>query len=97
VAKNGTDQVAQHNLKVFVHEVLRKSRSSGIILQAALCYIEAVRPKIPALIRQEQSEKTVAASREIRSCGRVIKAEDLSGAEAEAEGTGYQWLCQEAS
>ncbi|KDR75230.1 hypothetical protein GALMADRAFT_249214 [Galerina marginata CBS 339.88] len=40
-------------IKTFVHEVLRRSRTSGSILQAALCYLEAIRPKVSELLRQE--------------------------------------------
>ncbi|KAJ7770703.1 hypothetical protein B0H16DRAFT_1715357 [Mycena metata] len=42
-------------IKGFVHEVLRRSRTSGSVLQMALCYLEAIRPKVPELIRKEQS------------------------------------------
>ncbi|KAJ7217827.1 hypothetical protein GGX14DRAFT_438430 [Mycena pura] len=42
-------------IKGFVHEVLRRSRTSGSVLQTALCYLEAIRPKVPELSRQEQS------------------------------------------
>ncbi|KAF8158700.1 hypothetical protein K438DRAFT_332569 [Mycena galopus ATCC 62051] len=42
-------------IKGFVHEVLRCSRTSGSVLQTALCYLEAIRPKVPDLIRKEQS------------------------------------------
>lgn len=41
-------------IKGFVHEVLRRSRTSGCVLQTALCYLEAVRPKIPEIARQER-------------------------------------------
>ena len=41
-------------LKNFVHEVLRRSRTSGSILQTALCYLEAVRSKIPHISRDEK-------------------------------------------
>ncbi|TFK68657.1 hypothetical protein BDN72DRAFT_858209 [Pluteus cervinus] len=37
-------------IKPFVHEVLRRSRTSGYVLQTALCYLEAIRPKIPGLV-----------------------------------------------
>ncbi|TCD71256.1 hypothetical protein EIP91_011734 [Steccherinum ochraceum] len=40
-------------LKGFVHEVLRRSRTSTGVLQTALCYLEAVRGKIPELLRKE--------------------------------------------
>lgn len=42
-------------IKGFVHEVLRRSRTSGSVLQTALCYLEAVRPKVPELSRKQQS------------------------------------------
>ncbi|KAJ7496010.1 hypothetical protein B0H11DRAFT_2001493 [Mycena galericulata] len=42
-------------IKGFVHEVLRRSRTSGSVLQTALCYLEAIRPRVPELIRKEQS------------------------------------------
>ena len=42
-------------IRGFVHEVLRRSRTSGSILQTALCYLEAVRSKVPELVRREQS------------------------------------------
>lgn len=38
----------------FVHEVLKRSRTSGGVLQTALCYLEAIRPKLTDLIRQEK-------------------------------------------
>ncbi|KAJ7241523.1 hypothetical protein B0H12DRAFT_1237017 [Mycena haematopus] len=44
-------------IKGFVHEVLRRSRTSGSVLQTALCYPEVIRPKVLELIRnlKEQS------------------------------------------
>lgn len=41
-------------MKTFVHEVLKRSRTSGNILQAALCYLEAIRPKVPEILQQEK-------------------------------------------
>ena len=41
-------------LKNFVHEVLKRSRTSGSIMQTALCYLEAVRPKVPEILRDER-------------------------------------------
>ncbi|TFK58991.1 hypothetical protein BDN72DRAFT_906238 [Pluteus cervinus] len=37
-------------IKPFVHEAVRRSRASGIVLQMALCYLEAIWPKIPGLV-----------------------------------------------
>ncbi|KAF7983636.1 hypothetical protein HWV62_20576 [Athelia sp. TMB] len=42
-------------LKGFVHEVLRHSRTSGTVLQTALCYLEAIRTKVPELMEREKS------------------------------------------
>jgi hypothetical protein len=41
-------------IRSFVHEVLRRSRTSGIVLQTALCYLEAIRPEVPNLLREER-------------------------------------------
>lgn len=41
-------------LKGFVHEVLRRSRTSCSVLQTALCYLEAIRCKVPNIIQQEK-------------------------------------------
>ncbi|KAG1862547.1 hypothetical protein DFJ58DRAFT_715270 [Suillus subalutaceus] len=41
-------------MKGFVHEVLRRSRTSGSVLQTALCYLEAIRAKVPELVSQEK-------------------------------------------
>ncbi|KII92886.1 hypothetical protein PLICRDRAFT_51214 [Plicaturopsis crispa FD-325 SS-3] len=46
-------------LKGFVHEVLRRSRTSGSVLQTALCYIEAVRAHVPALAEREKNGEGV--------------------------------------
>src|SRR6267154_2014846 len=51
-----SDQMLQCNIapmKGFVHEVLRHSRTSGSILQTALCYLEAIRAKVPELVTRE--------------------------------------------
>jgi hypothetical protein len=42
-------------LKIFVHEVLKRSRTSGSIMQTALCYIEAVRPEVHEILHDERS------------------------------------------
>ncbi|KAF4620755.1 hypothetical protein D9613_000402 [Agrocybe pediades] len=49
----GTDQ-ATIPLKTFVHEVLKRSRTSGTVLQTALCYLEALRVKVPELLKEEK-------------------------------------------
>ena len=40
-------------IRGFVHEVLRRSRTSTGVLQTALCYLEAVRSKVPGILQQE--------------------------------------------
>ncbi|KAJ4483205.1 hypothetical protein J3R30DRAFT_3697976 [Lentinula aciculospora] len=44
-------------MKGFVHEVLRRSRTSGSVLQTALCYLEAIRPRIPEIAYSSESFK----------------------------------------
>ncbi|KAF9653202.1 hypothetical protein BDM02DRAFT_3071137, partial [Thelephora ganbajun] len=40
----------------FVQELIRRSRTSGTVLQTALCYIEAVRRKLPEIASTSDSE-----------------------------------------
>jgi len=61
-------------LKTFVHEVLRRSRTSCSVLQTALCYIEALRPKIPELVHQEQSGEGIRG--EVDHGARVLSQDD---------------------
>ncbi|KLO04713.1 hypothetical protein SCHPADRAFT_911489 [Schizopora paradoxa] len=44
-------------IRIYVHEVLRRSRTTCSVLQSALCYIEAIRKKIPELAELEKSGK----------------------------------------
>jgi hypothetical protein len=60
-------------LKGFVHEVLRRSRTSGTVLQTALCYLEAIRTKVPDLARLEKSGQS---EEQEETAGRIICAED---------------------
>lgn len=73
-------------IKTFVHEVLRRSRTSTGVLQTALCYLEAVRRKVPEVLRKEK-EKTangdvtdaeVAEERIIISYDDLVDATGLS-------------------
>jgi len=61
-------------LKMFVHEVLRRSRTSCSVLQTALCYIEALRPKIPELVHQEQTGEGIRG--EVDQGARVLSQDD---------------------
>jgi hypothetical protein len=40
-------------IKGFDHKVLRHSCMSGGVLQMALCYLKAIRSKVPGLLRKE--------------------------------------------
>ncbi|KAK0195384.1 hypothetical protein F5146DRAFT_283990 [Armillaria mellea] len=42
-------------LKGFVHEVLRRSKTSGSVLQTALCYLAAIRPNVLELVQLEKT------------------------------------------
>lgn len=52
------------SMRGFVQEVLRRSRTSGGVLQTALCYLEAVRAKVPELIRHGKNSPETAREAE---------------------------------
>ncbi|KZV82584.1 hypothetical protein EXIGLDRAFT_843547 [Exidia glandulosa HHB12029] len=49
-------------LKQFIHEVLRRSRTNFITLQTALCYVEVIAAKLPALVQEEAECMVLRAS-----------------------------------
>lgn len=56
-ASSQTSDTAESNLlpmKTFVHKVLKCLRTSGSILQAALCYLEAICLKVPKIWQQDK-------------------------------------------
>jgi PHO85 cyclin-5 len=57
-----------------VHEVLRRSRTSCSVLQTALCYIEALRLKIPELVHQERTGEGIRG--EVDQGTRVLFPDD---------------------
>ncbi|KAI0268646.1 hypothetical protein BC834DRAFT_866579 [Gloeopeniophorella convolvens] len=61
-------------LKAFVHEVLRRSRTSCSVLQTALCYIEALRTKVPELVQQEKAGQGIRG--ETDQSTRVLLSDD---------------------
>ncbi|KAI0305543.1 hypothetical protein B0F90DRAFT_1815154 [Multifurca ochricompacta] len=61
-------------LKTFVHEVLRRSRTSYNVLQTALCYIEALRSKVPELVHQERTGDGIRG--EVDQSARVLFPDD---------------------
>lgn len=60
-------------MKGFVHEVLRRSRTSGSVLQTALCYLEAIRAKVPELVTQEKGHPGSTCEKE--SVERIVQGE----------------------
>ena len=59
------------SMRSFVQEVLRRSRTSGSVLQTALCYVEAIRAKIPELICRDKAGPSTATQ---------AQAQDQNGA-----------------
>lgn len=71
-----SDQAPRYDvapMKGFVHEVLRRSRTSGSVLQTALCYLEAIRAKVPELVSQEKGFPGSTCEKE--SVERVVQGE----------------------
>lgn len=62
-------------IKGFVHEVIRRSRTSGCVLQTALCYLEAIRTKVPDLVRKEQAGEGIHGEPDISN--RIMPATEL--------------------
>ncbi|KAI0630372.1 hypothetical protein C8Q77DRAFT_257912 [Trametes polyzona] len=60
-------------IKGFVHEVLRRSRTSTGVLQTALCYLEAVRAKVPECLRKEKACPTSDRHTEDEAEPRIIQ------------------------
>jgi hypothetical protein len=60
-------------MKGFVHEVLHCSCTSGSVLQTALCYLEAIRAKVPELATQEKEVPGSTCQKE--SVERIIQGD----------------------
>jgi hypothetical protein len=58
------------SLRKFVSELLRRSRSTCATLQTALCYIEAVRHKIPEF-QQDEKEGRGIRGEQVNNVGRI--------------------------
>ncbi|THH09381.1 hypothetical protein EW145_g2060 [Phellinidium pouzarii] len=65
-------------IRTFIYEVLRRSRTTCSVLQSALCYIEAIRKKVPELAEKEKQGLGVRGEPELDE--RIIKED--SGASA---------------
>ena len=55
-------------IRGFVHEVLRRSRTSGAVLQIALCYLEAIRSKVPACLQRERDGTGARTEPDLADC-----------------------------
>ena len=75
-SSSGTDSAPSRSnlvpIRGFVHEVLRRSRTSGTVLQTALCYLEAIRSKVPNLVRREQSGNGSRGETDLADCILVV-------------------------
>lgn len=71
-------------MRGFVHEVLRRSRTSGSVLQTALCYLEAIRAKVPELVRREK--QGLGSTSEMELGDRIIQGELSVENDAELDG-----------
>lgn len=60
-------------IKCFVHEVLRRSRTSGSVLQTALCYLEAIRTKIPQLVEKEKMGEGIQGEPDLS--GKIVQGD----------------------
>ncbi|PFH53801.1 hypothetical protein AMATHDRAFT_1027 [Amanita thiersii Skay4041] len=70
-------------IKGFVHEVLRRSRTSGCVLQTALCYLEAIRPKIPQLIQKQREGDCIWRDPDLADI--IVPAIDVETQQAEPD------------
>jgi hypothetical protein len=70
-------------MRGFVIEVLRRSRSSSCVVQTALCYLHAIRPKVLELVAKECSG--VGSRGETDQSARVVLAGALSVCEQDTD------------
>ncbi|EKM54487.1 uncharacterized protein PHACADRAFT_97448, partial [Phanerochaete carnosa HHB-10118-sp] len=76
-------------IRGFVHEVLRRSRTSTGVLQTALCYLEAVRSKVPDILQQERfKELHPDASMTEDSVQRIFLASEIGYGDTSLDLTG---------
>ena len=87
LVQSGTTPDLRHLVPIrgFVHEVLRRSRTSGCVLQTALCYLEAIRPKIPELACLERIGKGNNGEPESAPRIMVATAEEIEQSKREEE------------
>jgi len=68
-SQSGSDLV---NLKKFITELLKRSRSTVATFQTALCYLEAIRPKIPEIQQAEVEGKGTRGEPVDHAIGRIV-------------------------
>ena len=70
------------NLRGFVIDVLKRSRTTTSVFQTALCYIEAIRSRIPDLAA---SEAAGCGPRETDQSDRIVLAADIGYVEEDTD------------
>lgn len=60
------------SLETFVHEVLRRSRTTCSVLQSALCYVEALRNKVPLIVDIERAGRPLTKAKAIEGHAGVV-------------------------
>lgn len=79
--EQGSDLVS---LKKFITELLKRSRSTAATFQNALCYLEAIRQKIPEIQKAEMEGRGTRGEPVVHAIGRVtIDPEFVAVAEEE--------------
>jgi len=79
--QQGSDLVS---LKKFITELIKRSRSTAATFQTALCYLEAIRSKIPEVQRAEMEGKGTRGETVTHALGRItVDPEFVAVAEEE--------------
>lgn len=78
-------------LKGFVHEVVRRSRTSQGVLQTALCYLEAVRMKVPDVLRRHNREGAGPNPDDVAESRIIIGDPDDDGFSATVDTSTSNW------
>lgn len=63
------------SIKAFVYEVLRRSKTSGCVLQTALCYLEAIRGQVNHL--QQREKAGLGSQSEVDQGSKIVQFDDL--------------------
>jgi hypothetical protein len=80
ITQSGSDLVS---LKKFIAELLKRSRSTAATFQTALCYLEAIRTKVPELQQAEMEGKGTRGEPVDHAIGRISIDPNFVAAAAE--------------